>query len=96
MSVAPNESVAREDILLRCRAPTDWLCRCGTVARALRRHGVAHRQQRVALRRRHRDDVEAVSGQGHVPVLILDGQPICDSHRILEHLDWRASQPGSG
>ena len=82
MSVAPNESVAREDILLRCRAPTDWLCRCGTVARA--------------LRRRHRDDVEAVSGQGHVPVLILDGQPICDSHRILEHLDWRASQPGSG
>ncbi len=95
MSAAGGKAVSGQAVLLRCRAPTDWLCRCGTVARALRRHGVAHRQQRVALRRRDRDDVQDLSGQRHVPLLLIDGQSICDSHRIVEHLEWRASQSDS-
>ena len=39
--------------LYRCPTPTDWLCPCGTVARALRREGIAHETEvvgRTALR----------------------------------------------
>ena len=75
--------------LYRCPTPTDWLCPCGRVARELRRHGVEHETVRVPVRRRHRPEVEAVSGQRHVPLLVLDGEAICDSHRIVEHLRWR-------
>jgi glutathione S-transferase len=80
--------------LYRCTTPTDLLCRCGTVARALRRHGVAHETVRVPLRRSRRAEVEALTGQRHVPVLVLGGEAICDSRRILEHLEWRASRAG--
>jgi glutathione S-transferase len=39
--------------------------------------------------------VEALSGQRHVPLLVIDGEAICDSRRIVEHLDHRAaSMPG--
>jgi glutathione S-transferase len=33
--------------------------------------------------------VEALSGQKRVPLLVIDGETICDSHRILEHLEYR-------
>ena len=75
--------------LYRCRTPTDWLCPCGRVARALRRHHVAHETVRLA-----RDDRSAVidlTGQRHVPVLDVDEQAIADSRRIVEHLRWRAA-----
>jgi glutathione S-transferase len=75
--------------LYRCSTPTDRLCRCGTVARALRREGIAVREVRVPQRRSRREEVEALSGQSRVPLLLIDGEVICDSHRILEHLDWR-------
>jgi glutathione S-transferase len=39
--------------------------------------------------------VEALSGQRRVPVLVLDGEVICDSKRILEHLEYRRSQATS-
>jgi glutathione S-transferase len=77
--------------LYRCPTPTDWLCPCGRVARELRRHGVDHDQVRAPFRKRDRDEVEALTGQRHVPVLVLDGETICDSRRIVEHLEWRAS-----
>ena len=76
--------------LYRCSTPTDWLCPCGRVARELRRLGVEHEQVRVPMRRSSRPEVEAVSGQRRVPLLVIDGEPICDSHRIAEHLRWRA------
>jgi glutathione S-transferase len=77
--------------LYRCRTPTDWLCPCGRVARELRRAGEPVEEIRVALRRRDRPEVEAVSGQRTVPVAVLDGEAICDSRRIVEHLRWRAA-----
>ena len=76
--------------LYRCRTPTDWLCPCGRVARELRRHGVDHDVVRVPMRARDRSEVAAVSGQRHVPLLIIGGEAICDSKRIVEHLEWRA------
>lgn len=73
--------------LYRCRTPTDWLCPCGRVARRLRAAGHEVREVRVAWRGRDREDVQAVTGQSVVPVAVIDGDAICDSRRIVEHLD---------
>ena len=77
--------------LYRCFTPTDWLCPCGKVARALRRHGVAYDEVRVAFRKRDREEVGLLTGQRHVPVLVIGGDAICDSKRIVEHLEHRAA-----
>ena len=78
--------------LYRCPTPTDWLCPCGRVARELRRHGLRYDEVRVPFRRGDRPEVEALSGQDRVPLVVLDGEAICDSKRIVEHLEWRASR----
>ena len=75
--------------LHRCRTPTNWLCPCGRVARELRRRGIETETERVALRARGRDEIDALTGQRHVPVLELGREVICDSKRIVEHLRWR-------
>ena len=79
--------------LYRCTAPTDWLCPCGKVARALRRDGVSFQEVRVPQRRSRRPEVEALTDQRRVPVLVIDGQAICDSRRIVEYLGVRREQP---
>ena len=76
--------------LYRCPTPTDWLCPCGKAARALSRHGIDHEQVRVPLRRDRRPEIEALSGQRRVPVLVIDGEVIADSKRIVENLEHRA------
>jgi glutathione S-transferase len=73
--------------LYRCRTRTDWLCPCGRVARELRRRGIEVEQVRVAPR--ERDAVDELTGQSRVPVLVLGREVICDSRRIVEHLEWR-------
>jgi glutathione S-transferase len=75
--------------LYRCSTPTDWLCPCGRVARALRQEGIDFQAVVVPQRRSRREEVEALTGQQRVPVLVLEGEPICDSRRILEHLAFR-------
>ena len=75
--------------LYRCTTPTNWLCPCGKVARALARDGVAVSEVRVPQRRSKRPEVEALTDQQRVPVLVIDGEAICDSRRIVEHLEWR-------
>jgi glutathione S-transferase len=80
--------------LYRCITPTNWLCPCGRVARQLRRHQVSYDQVRVPFRQRDREEVEALSGQRHVPLVVIGGEPICDSKRIVEHLRWRAEAEG--
>jgi glutathione S-transferase len=77
--------------LYRCRTPTNWLCPCGKVARALKRDGIPFTQVRVPQRRRDREEVEALTDQRRVPVLVIEGEAICDSRRILEHLALRRS-----
>jgi len=61
------------------------------VARELRRHGIEVEEHRVAWRRRDRDEIDALTGQRYVPVLVLGREVICDSVRIVEHLRWRDS-----
>ncbi|HWE15459.1 MAG TPA: glutathione S-transferase N-terminal domain-containing protein [Solirubrobacteraceae bacterium] len=77
--------------LYRCNTPTDWLCPCGRVARALRREAISFETVVVGQRRSRREEVEALSDQRRVPVLVLDGEVICDSKRIVEHLEYRRS-----
>jgi glutathione S-transferase len=75
--------------LYRCSTPTNWLCPCGRIARTLRRDGIDYESVVVPQRRSRRPEVEALSGQRRVPVLILEGDVICDSRRIVEHLELR-------
>ena len=81
--------------LYRCTTPTNWLCPCGKVARALARQGIAYEAVVVPQRRSRRPEVEALTGQRRVPVLVIDGEAVCDSRRIVEHLAYRraASEP---
>jgi glutaredoxin len=81
--------------LYRCRTPSNWLCPCGRVARELRKRGVEHGEVRVAQSKRRRPDIEDLTGQPTVPVLLIEDEAIADSRRIVEHLRWRAEQAGS-
>jgi glutathione S-transferase len=74
--------------LYRCKAPTDLVCRCGKVARRMRGMGIDFAEIRVAFLRRDRPEIEELTGQRWVPVLVDGDEVIHDSHRILEYLDW--------
>ena len=82
--------------LYRCNTPTDRLCPCGKVARALRRDGIPFEAVVVPQRRSRRPEVEALSGQRRVPLLVLDGEAICDSRRIMEYLNFRRAGAAEG
>ena len=74
--------------LYRCTTPTNWLCPCGKVARALKRDGIPFTEVPVPQRRSRRPEVEALTDQRRVPVLVIEGEAICDSRRIVEHLEY--------
>ena len=76
-------------ILYRCRTPTNWLCRCGTVARRLRKQRIEFEEVRVPQRRKQRVEILELTGQDWVPVLVDGEEVIHDSHRILEYLASR-------
>ena len=78
--------------LYRCNTPTNWLCPCGKVARALQRDGIAFGEVVVPQRRSRRPEVEALTDQQRVPVLVIDGEAICDTRRIVEHLEYRRTR----
>jgi glutathione S-transferase len=82
-------------VLYRCTTPTNWLCPCGRVARALKRDGIAFEEITVPQRRSRRPEVEALSGQRRVPLLVIEGETICDSRRIAEHLAFRRGETGT-
>ena len=70
-------------VLYRCNAPTDYICRCGKVAR------IDYGEVRVPYRRRNRLEVVDLTDQDRVPVLVDGDQVVHESHRIIEHLDNR-------
>lgn len=50
---------------------------------------------RVPLRRAQRDEVEALTGQRRVPVVVIAGDVIHDSRRIVENLEYRGQNGGT-
>ena len=76
-----------EVVLYRCRMPTNVLCPCGAVERRLRKLEVDHRTERVAQNRKRRPEIEELTKQKRVPVLIDGDEVISDSKRILEYLE---------
>ena len=79
-------------ILYRCKSPTNRLCACGRVARELARRDIEVEERRVPWRKSDRDEVDELTGQNRVPVLVIGREAICDSHRIVEHLRWMDSE----
>jgi glutathione S-transferase len=55
----------------------------------LRRDEIQFEEVRVPQRRSRRAEVEVLTDQRRVPVLVIDGEAICDSRRIIEHLRFR-------
>lgn len=89
----PSASAAPERaapvVLYRCPTPTNLLCPCGAVARRLRRLGIEHRTERVPYARRSRPEIEELTKQRRVPVLVDGDEVVHDSRRILQYLEWR-------
>ena len=79
-------------ILYRCKTPTNHLCKCGTVARRLKKAGIDFDEVRVAVLKRDRPEIAELTGQRWVPVLVHGDEVIHDSRRILEYLDWVSSE----
>jgi glutathione S-transferase len=75
-------------VLYRCRTPTNWLCPCGAVERRLRKLGLEHETVRVAQSKRNRPEIEELTRQKRVPVLVDGDEVVHDSKRILQYLDW--------
>ena len=81
-------TLRRVTTLYRCKAPTDLVCRCGKVARRMRAMELDFDEVRVPFLKRDRPEVEELTGQRWVPVLVHGDDVIHDSHRILEYLEW--------
>jgi len=85
-----------EVVLFRCPTPTNVLCPCGAVERKLRALGVEHRTERVPYRRSARPEIEELTRQARVPVLVEGEEVVHDSKRIRQYLEWRSgSDAGS-
>ena len=56
--------------LYRCPTPTNYLCACGRVARVLDEKGIDYDQVRVPYRKSQRPEVEDLTRQRWVPVLV--------------------------
>jgi glutathione S-transferase len=78
-----------EIVLYRCPTPTNVLCPCGAVERRLRRLGLEHRTERVPYRRGARPEIEELTRQRRVPVLVDGEEVVHDSRRIVQYLVWR-------
>lgn len=84
-------------MLYRCPTPTNFLCPCGAVARRLKKLDLDARVERVPYRRRKtRPEIQELTGQNRVPLLIDGDEVVHDSKRILQYLSWRYGSDEEG
>lgn len=76
-------------VLYRCPTRTNVLCPCGAVERRMRKLKLEHRTERVPYGKRKRPEIEELTDQRRVPVLVDGDEVIADSKRILQYLDWK-------
>ena len=74
-------------VLYRCPTPTDSLCACGGVAKALKKAGVEFESRQVPYKKSKRPEIVELTGQKRVPVLIDGDDVIHDSRRIGEYVE---------
>ena len=96
MSGGPSERERPQQriTLYRCPTPTNVLCPCGAVERKLRRLELDHRTERVPYRRSARPEIEELTRQNRVPVLVDGEEVIHDSKRIRQYLEWKHGATG--
>jgi len=82
-------------VLYRCPTRSNVLCPCGAVERRLRKLKLEHRTERVPYRRSSRPEIEELTKQRRVPVLVDGDEVISDSKRIRQYLDFRYPQRSS-
>ncbi len=75
--------------LYRCKTPTNYLCACGRAARVLNSLGIDYETVRVPYKKSERPEVEKLTGQKLVPVLVDGDEVLHDSKRIVEYLEKR-------
>ena len=75
--------------LYRCPTRTNVLCPCGAVERRLRKLGLEHGTERVPYKRSARPEIEELTAQRRVPVLVDGDEVISDSKRIRQYLEFR-------
>ena len=85
----PGADAQPKLVLYRCPTPTNVLCPCGAVARRLGKLELDYRTERVPYRRNSRPEIEELTRQRRVPVLVDSDEVIHDSKRILQYLDWK-------
>ena len=76
-------------VLYRCPTPTNVLCPCGAVERRLRKLELEHDDPPGPLPAPARPEIEELTRQQRVPVLVDGDEVIPDSKRILEYLEWK-------
>jgi Glutathione S-transferase, N-terminal domain len=91
-----DPGVPSEVVLFRCPTRTNVLCPCGAVERRLRKLGTEHSTERVPYNRRRRPEIEEITHQRRVPVLVDGDEVIHDSKRILQYLDWKYGAEADG
>ena len=89
--VVPDERL----VLYRCRTRTNGLCPCGAVERRLGRLGLPHCTVRVPYKRSGRPEIEELTRQRRVPVLVDGDEIVNDSKRILQYLEWKYGEQDS-
>ena len=62
------------------------------MARRLQALEIDYDEVRVPFLKRDRPEVQELTGQRWVPVLVHGDEVVSDSHRILEYLNWLQTQ----
>ena len=72
-------------VLYRCPTRTNVLCPCGAVAQEAGEAGLEYRTERVPYRRSGRPEIEELTRQSRVPVLVDGDEVVHDSKRIIQY-----------
>jgi glutathione S-transferase len=74
-------------VLYRCPSPDFLSCHCGRVAKSLKKAGVEFENRKVPFSKKKRPEIEELTGQSRVPVLVDGDEIIHDSKRIREYVE---------
>lgn len=92
--MSPDAAVKRV-VLYRCPTRTNVLCPCGAVERRLRKLDIEHDTVRLPYRKSNRPEIEELTDQKRLPVLVEGDEVVHDSKRIVQYLNWAHGASGA-